>query len=430
MSLNEICLLNDSFPPVIDGVANTVVNYARVIKENGYDVSVVTPECPGCDDSGFDYPVIRYPSIDLRDTIGYTAGNPFDIPTLVELKQRSISLLHSHCPVMSNMLARSLRESMGVPLVMTYHTKFDIDIADAIKLRGMQQAAINALVDSVSACDELWVVSEGAGKNIRQLGYRGDYVVMPNGVDMPKHCVSYQEIEEVVKDYDLPNDVPVFLFVGRLMWYKGIKIILDAIAALKYHGKNFRMVFIGKGGDETEIRKYTEEIKLGDKVIFTGAVYDRNVLAAWYCRADLLLFPSTFDTNGLVVREAAACSLGAVLVDGSCAAEGVSNGTDSLLIQENAASLAVCLSEIMNNRQAMHEIGQNASDNLYYSWDDSIKRAIDRYGVVIDNYKSGKCQKQRRLTDEIFILSGELIRVISEAEERHRELEERIERYL
>jgi hypothetical protein len=77
MSLNEICLLNDSFPPVIDGVANTVVNYARVIKENGYDVSVVTPECPGCDDSGFDYPVIRYPSIDLRDTIGYTAGNPF-----------------------------------------------------------------------------------------------------------------------------------------------------------------------------------------------------------------------------------------------------------------------------------------------------------------------------------------------------------------
>lgn len=58
-------------------------------------------------------------------------------------------------------------------------------------------------------------------------------------------------------------------------------------------------------------------------MLFLGPVYDRDVIRAWYCRSDLFLFPSEFDTNGLVVREAAACGLGSVLVEGSCAAEGI-----------------------------------------------------------------------------------------------------------
>ena len=428
--INEVCLLNDSFPPLIDGVTNAVVNYARVIKNCGYGVSVVVPDIDNKDDSVFDYPVIRYPSIDLRNKIGYTVGNPFNIPALLEISKRNISLLHSHCPAMSNMVARTLRDSLDVPLIMTYHTKFDIDIANAIKSKSVQQLTINALIDSVNACDELWVVSEGAGQNLRKLGYTGDYVVMRNGVDMPKSTASKEQLDKINKEYNLKDDIPTFLFVGRLMWYKGLRIILDALAALKSQDFDFRMIFIGAGGDEVEVKEYVNELKLNDKVIFTGAISDRNELVTFYSRADLLLFPSTFDTNGLVVREAAACNLGSVLVKDSCAAEGVTNNIDGLLIEENAASLAVCLAKIINNKQAMKKIGENASNNLYYSWDDSIKNAIKRYEIVIDNYNKGLKQNRKKLSDEIFSLSSNLVDMLSEMEERKKKIEEKIDRYL
>lgn len=84
------------------------------------------------------------------------------------------------------------------------------------------------------------------------------------------------------------------------------------------------MVFIGSGADAAEVQEYAKP--LGSKCIFTGAISQRETLRAWYCRADLFLFPSSYDTNGLVVREAAACDLAAVLIDGSCAAEGVTDG--------------------------------------------------------------------------------------------------------
>lgn len=64
-----------------------------------------------------------------------------------------------------------------------------------------------------------------------------------------------------------------------------------------------------------------------------------ELLRAYYSRGDLFLFPSTFDTNGIVVREAAACALPALLVRGSCAAEGIDDGQTGLLMDENAQSL-------------------------------------------------------------------------------------------
>lgn len=54
---HSICLLNDSFPPLIDGVANTVVNYAQELTKLGDRAIVVTPEHPDADDSRFPFPV-------------------------------------------------------------------------------------------------------------------------------------------------------------------------------------------------------------------------------------------------------------------------------------------------------------------------------------------------------------------------------------
>ena len=67
---------------------------------------------------------------------------------------------------------------VDAPLVLTYHTKYDIDIAKAVKRRLLQESAIRALVQNVNACDEVWVVSRGAGENLRSLGYEGEYTVM------------------------------------------------------------------------------------------------------------------------------------------------------------------------------------------------------------------------------------------------------------
>ena len=427
---HSICLLNDSFPPVIDGVANAVTNYAlNIEKRHGHAVAV-TPSYPGADDTGFSFPVLRYPSLDTRKLVGYVAGFPFSPELANRLRDERVELLHSHCPVASTLLAREFRDVLEVPLVFTYHTKFDIDIAKAVRGRLMQAGAIRALVQNVSACDEVWVVSRGAGENLRALGYEGEYIVMENGVDVPRARVSDQAVAAACAGYDLPADTPVFLFVGRLMWYKGLRIILDALAELMASGVDFRMVFVGDGADGPQVRAAAEELGLGGRCFFTGSISDRDVIRAWYCRADLFLFPSTFDTNGLVVREAAACGLASVLVEDSCAAEGVTDGRNGYLIQENASSLARKLRLLAGDRAGVRAVGEGAARELYVSWETAVDRACQRYGVVIDRYRAGYYRRHKRPADEYFRAHGELMTALGHIEERGEELEQRIEQRL
>ena len=421
---NAICLLNDSFAPVIDGVANAVMNYAKNLSSDEESSVVITPDYPGADDSQFPYPVLRYPSLDLRKSTGYTAGIPFAPELLRSLEPYHVQLLHSHCPIVSTMLARELRQVLDVPLILTYHTKFDIDIANIMHSRALQEASKRALLENINSCDEVWAVSQGAADNLRSLGYEGECVIMHNGVDLPRGRVRQAQIDAVTEGFDLPAQVPVYLFVGRIMWYKGLRIILDALAALDQEKRDFRMVFVGGGGDFDQVKAYSEKLGLAKKVFFAGPVHQREALRAWYCRADLFLFPSTFDTNGLVVREAAACALGSVLIAGSCAAEGVTNERNGLLIEENAQSLAHCLCGL--SKEAMSLIGSYAQKELYLSWEDAVKAARERYQVVIDRYNSGAYAPYRRHMEPIFKANGELMEGLARLEDQRTALRSRI----
>ena len=422
MERYKVCLINDSFPPAIDGVANAVTNYAQIITREYGEATVVTPYYPEADDSVYPFPVVRYPSVDMTKFVGYRAGMPFSAEMMQKLEATHFDIIHTHCPITSTMVARSLRDRIDVPVVFTYHTKFDIDIANAVRSKLLQEGAARLLVQNIAACDEVWTVSNGAGDNLRKLGYKGDYRVMPNGVDFPQGRVDDSLIDEVTAGFDLPAGLPVFLFVGRMMWYKGIRIILDALKLLSDEGRDFRMVFVGGGNDKEEIVACSESLGLDGKVLFSEPIRDRERIRAWYCRADLFLFPSTFDTNGLVVREAAACGLGSVLVAGSCAAEDVQDGVSGLLIEENAASMAQKLRQVLSAPESMRRVGEGAQREIYISWESAVKNAYERYGEVIENYRLGLYPKHDGFTDDFFHGMAELMAVMN----RRREVQQQI----
>lgn len=413
----NVCLLNDSFPPLIDGVANTVVNYANIL--NNEDLAnpfVVTPSFPNSDDSKFDFPVLRYKSLNIGNLVeGYRAGLPFSGTLLMDVLNKKPDIIHTHCPVISTVIARELKNKSNAPIIFTYHTKFDVDIAKAVKSKHIQKDVAKLLVRNISACDEVWVVSEGAGENLKSLGYRGDVVVMNNGVDFPKGKASQDMVDMVSKEYGLDVDVPVLMFVGRLLWYKGIRIIIDALKMLR-NDMDFRMVFIGKGADEEEIKGYVKETGMDDKCIFTGPIYDREKLRAMNTRGDLFLFPSTYDTNGLVVREAAACGLASIVINGSCAAEGITDGRNGFFCEENAESMYSKLSEILKDMDFVRQVGDNAMEEIYISWSDSIRKANERYHIVLEKKKSGDLfPEMEGVSDDFYRVYADLLLALKRA---------------
>ena len=386
----KVGLLNDSFPPTIDGVANTVYNYADIITEKYGKVAVITPKYPNVVDN-YPFEVYRYPSAKFTREMPYRVGNPFSPALIREISKLNLDILHVHSPFSSSVLAREIAILNKIPTVLTYHTKFDIDIDRFVENKQFNIIAKKFVLSNINSADEVWAVSDGTIKSLRDIGYEGDVIVMPNGTDFKRGKASDEMVNEIDRMYKTKNDNLVFLYCGRMMWYKNIKITLDALKEIKDAGISFKMFFVGDGVDRPSIEEYAKRTGIYEQLIFTGPVYDREKVRAYFTRADLFLFPSTYDTSGLVVKEAAACSCASALIKGSCAAEGVENGVSGILAnEETAKSFAKAIIDVVRTPNMLKHLGDAACDKVYYSWDDSVSAASKRYEMVIEKYKN-KC---------------------------------------
>lgn len=388
----KVGLFNDSFPPTIDGVANTVYNYANIMNGRFCEPHVITPGYPNITDN-YPFDVYRYSSAKLTKSMPYRVGNPFSPKTLHDIHKMDLDILHTHCPFASSVLAKevSLVYKKKIPTILTYHTKFDVDIDRYVKNEQFNKVARKFVKQNINYADEVWAVSNGTIDSLRRIGYQGDVFVIPNGTDFEKGLSPIEEINELNRIYRTEKEELVFLYCGRMMWYKNIKIILDALKIISGAGIRSKTFFIGDGPDRPYIQQYSKDIGIYKDLIFTGSICDRETVRTFFSRADLFLFPSTYDTSGLVVKEAAACKCASVLIKGSCAAEGVEDGISGIIAdQENAESFAKAIIQSVRTEGLLKKLGQGAEDRLYFSWFDSVRMAADRYNYVIENYKRRK----------------------------------------
>lgn len=388
----KVGLLNDSFPPAIDGVANAVKAYAEVLHKNGDTPIVITPKYPHVNDN-YDYKVYRYNSMPTDKLIGYRAGNPFSPISIKDICDENIDILHVHCPFASAVVAREIRKlttGRRIPIVFTYHTKFDIDIETRVRFTGFQKIAINFILANIKSMDKIWAVTQGAGESLQNLGYNGDFTVMPNGTDFKRGKASAEEIAAIEKEYNIESGVPLLIFVGRMFWYKNVGLSIEALKMLADDGINFRMILAGEGDDRHAMEEFVNEIGLSDRITFVGAIYNREKLRALYSRADLFMFPSTYDTSGLVVKEAAACDCPSVIVAGSCAGEGITDRVSGYLCDETPESIYRTVKEAVSDMDKLSQIGRNAGEMVYYSWDDAVMDARAEYEKIIAESSSTK----------------------------------------
>ncbi len=374
---------NESFPPIVDGVANVVKNYAYWLNKKYGRCCVVTPEHPDAqDDYGFE--VYRYTSFKAPLRGEYRFGLPqMDGPFWHDLKKIPFDIVHSHSPFSSGLAARSLSRKLDIPFVTTFHSRYRDDLLEALKSELVVDGVMDIIAAFFDSADEVWSVSEAATDTLREYGYHGPVVVMENGCDIQPRFASPEAIESVNRKYGLDDSVPLFCYAGRLVWQKNLKVLLKALEIVDKRGLPFHMLFAGDGPRRADMEQIVAESGLTDKVTFAGSIADRDELADLYLRSNAMLFPSVYDTSAIVRREAAACGCPSVLVRGSNAAQGIDE-RNGYLVENNPLAIANAAEHIILHPEHARAVGEEARRTLYLSWEDAVQAAYDRYLYLID----------------------------------------------
>ncbi|EFG64895.1 glycosyltransferase family 4 protein, partial [Streptomyces sp. SPB074] len=148
--------------------------------------------------------------------------------------------------------------------------------------------------------DRLLCVSEAERRTGEQAGVRGEFAVLPNGVDLTAFRPDGGR-------YAYGDGAPLVVCVGRLCRQKGQDVLLRAWPAVRADVPGARLVLVGDGPDAAELRQ-----RAGEGVEFVGAAAD---CARWYRAADLVVLPSRWEGMALAPLEAMACGRALVLTD-------------------------------------------------------------------------------------------------------------------
>ncbi len=376
-----IGIFNDSFPPIMDGVAVATQNSAYWLYRMNQPVCVVIPRIPNytIDEP---YPVYRYSSLPLISRRPYRLGFPkIDLAFQNTLDKIPFGLVHAHCPFSSGHLALRVAKKKKVPLVATFHSKYRDDFERFVHNKRIAKLMTNEVIQFFEKADEVWIPQAAVEETIREYGFKGKVVVVENGNDFAG-MDSIEKFRTESRDFlKIKEHELGFLFVGQHIWEKNTKLIIDALSLIK--DLSFKMYFIGTGYAVDDMKQMVIDHGLDDKTEFKGLILERELIKKYYAAADLFLFPSVYDNAPLVVREAGALQTPSVLVKGSTASEIITDNLNGFLIENSAESLANKIRELAAQPGLIKNAGANAAHTIARSWQDVTAEIYDRYHFLM-----------------------------------------------
>lgn len=389
-----IGIFNDNFPPVLDGVGITAQNYAYWLTETGHDVSVITPYAPNMHDviASAPYPIHRYISIPIPFRYPYRYGLPYlDASFMRKWKEMNFDIVHAHCPFTTGTLASRISKSQQIPLVATFHSKYRQDFEHNVPCKPIVDWMVKRIINFYEQADEVWIPLPAVEETLREYGYKGHVEVVENGNDFYASKSQIAIIRESMRaELGIMPDETMLLFVGQHTWEKNIRFILESLSLMK--DKPFHFFMVGTGYAVHAIRSLIRQLGLSDRVTLLGNIHDRDRLKRIYAAADLFLFPSLYDTCGLVVREAAAMHTPSILLRESTAATAITDGVNGFLTHNDPADFVQQIMYLMNRPDEIKSVGEKASKTISRSWESVIEEVALRYRDLqaSHRFKQGK----------------------------------------
>ena len=332
----RVGLFTNNYLPFRGGVTTAVETLRHGLEAQGHRAWVFAPAWsgphvdPAC--------VFRYPSVPAPTYPGFAVPLPFSRRWSRAALDLDLDIFHAQHPFLLGVTARRLARAQKRPLVFTYHTRYE-KYAHYVPLpeRLVASIAVRLACRFAGAADLVVAPSARIAESLSGQGVRAKIAVVPTGV--PLDLFRPGDRGAARRRLGLVEDAPLCLYVGRLDREKNVERVIEAFGSVALAVSGARLLLVGQGSHEAALRRFAAASAARSVIRFAGSVA-REELPPYYQAADLFLFSSETETQGLVLAEAHACGLPAVAVRASGVDEVVRDGETGLLTKADVEELA------------------------------------------------------------------------------------------
>jgi glycosyltransferase involved in cell wall biosynthesis len=384
----RIAIFTDTFLPQVNGVTNTLKRMGEYFEKNNIPYIFITPDqrteedIPYNVESFFSTPFFLYPEC------------RFSMPNLLRVGKRmehfQPDLIFCMTEFTIGLTGLLYGKKHKIPVVTNYSTNFST-ILNVYNLSVLEKTLDKYLAWFHREAALTVTPSQESMKILHNMGVTKT-AIFSRGIDYDQFSTKHRS-HQLRDKYGLNNKL-VFLYVGRLSWEKDLFVLQGAMKELnKKYKDRIGLLITGDGPMKKEL-----ENTMPDNVAFTG--YKTGIeLAQIYASADLFTFPSSFETFGNVVLEAAASGIPTVGVAMGGVMNIIDHGKTGLLARpKDIESFTACVEQCIHNDILRLRMGSTARE---YAKEKSWDSVFDTLMTLFENQINPALKDVKRIRDEI-----------------------------
>lgn len=348
-----VFLVTNNYSPFSGGVVSAIDSYAHELRSLGHRAIIITLDF--CPNLKREQDLIRI-SCPIRFIYknNHMAIPWFATGTLLKLaEQYKPDIIHTYHPFLLGVSALKVASKLNIPLVFSYLTLYDqyvhyIPFPQCIT-KPITRWCVNNFCNKV---DALIVPGQSIQKYIQAQGVKQSAIILPQSIlpifiseTFPAKTVHHKGRTTLVT-------------VSRFAQEKNLYFLLDMFASLE--PQKFHLVLVGFGVLEDALRTYAyETLKLTHQDITFIIKPSKPELRDWYLKADLFVFASHTETQGIVLDEAMACGTPVIALEAPGVSDSIVNDENGFMVHSQE-EMKETIETIINNPQLLRKLQHNA----------------------------------------------------------------------
>jgi glycosyltransferase involved in cell wall biosynthesis len=398
----RLAVVTETYPPEINGVANTMYQLLSGLRRLGHQVRLVRPRQPGdpgqANPGGSSEEECLVPGLPLPGYRGLRFGLPVGGQLCAHWREWRPHAVYIATEGPLGRAALNCARRLGIPALTGFHTQFH-QYSRYYGLGLLMRPIVNSLRRFHNRADATLVPTAALQAELARDGFK-NLRVFSRGVDTELFSPA-RRCNAQRRAWGCGENSTAVLYVGRLAAEKNIALAFAAFSAIAAAGTDCKFILVGDGPERERLARQHPDY------VFAGAQVGQ-ALAACYASADMFLFPSLTETFGNVVPEAMASALAVIAFDYAAAKQHIHSGRNGISVPvddpEAFIEQAVALAQ---DHARLRTLGLAARDTaIAMSWDKVI-RDLERNILSLVRRQPTPVSAQGEETDAHLVATSE-----------------------
>jgi len=386
----NILFISDVFFPRVNGVSTSINTFATELRALGHHVTLIAPSYT--DEDKQEEWIVRVPSHKIYFDPEDRLMNFGKLKALLPwIRDKHFDVIHIHTPFTAHYVGIHFGKKLDIPVVETYHTFFEDYLHHYLPF--IPQFISRKLARTISrrqcnAVDGIVSPSKPMLDVLKQYGIKTPAEVVATGLD--DSSFANVDGEHFRMSHDIPLTQPMLLFVGRVAHEKNIGFLLEMHVELIKNHPDALLVITGEGPAEESIKQSIEKLGISNKVRMIGYLDRGHELIACYKAADIFVFASKSETQGLVLLEAMAQGTAVVAIAELGTKSILIEGEGVLIAKDDINDFADKVSALLSDAPKRQMIGEKGRQYAQEKWGAGVlaKKVAKFYKSTINQKSS------------------------------------------